>query len=360
MQREAAELVGALVAIDSVNPGLQAGGPGEAAMAAEVARWLERAGLEVDISEVEPGRPNVVGVARGLHDGPRLLLTGHTDTVGTGGMADPHALRVDGDRLVGRGAYDMKGGLAAAMLAAARAPRLGGDLVVAAVCDEELASLGTEALVHRVQADAAIVPEPTDLAVAVAHKGFVGFTVTTEGVAAHGSMPHLGRDAILAMAPVLAALRELDGRLQASAPHPLLGVPSLHASLIEGGQEFSSYPAACVLTGEVRTVPGMADPLELLSEAVGSAGRVHTDFAREPMSTPADSRIAQLVLQHAEAKPAGMPYWTDGALLAAAGIPTVVFGPTGGGAHGDDEWVDLTSVERVADVLLRVARDFCS
>jgi acetylornithine deacetylase len=356
------DLVADLVAIDSVNPELVPGGAGEREIAAFVAGWLERAGLEVHVEDVVPGRPNVVGVARGRGGGPTLLLNGHLDTVGVGGMADPHVPRMDGGRLFGRGAYDMKAGLAAAMVAAAEVRGLAGDVVVAAVCDEEMAGLGTRALLAGTRADAAIVTEPTELVVGLAHKGFAGFSIETVGAAAHGSMPELGRDAIVEMGPVLVALRALDAQLQSGTRDPLLGTASLHASVIAGGQEFSSYPASCVVHGEIRTLPGMLDPAGLLQAAVGASGadaRLVLEVTGEPLQTDPDATIAQLVVRHAGTMFGGLPYWTDAAQLAAAGIPTVLFGPSGIGAHADEEWVDLASVERVRDVLVATARDFC-
>ncbi|MCX6047048.1 MAG: M20/M25/M40 family metallo-hydrolase, partial [Chloroflexi bacterium] len=244
-----------LVAIDSVNPDLVPDAAGESGIARYVADWLTRAGLEVEIEEVAPGRPNVIGIARGTGGGRSLMLNAHMDTVGVGGMERPHEPFVDGKRLYGRGAYDMKGGLAVAMVAAAQAKQqqLRGDVIVTAVCDEEYASIGTEAIVKRWRADAAIVTEPTELQICVAHKGFVWLQVTTEGVAAHGSRPDLGVDAIAKMGHVLVALEKLDQELRAQPTHPLLKSGSLHASLIRGGQELSSYPERCVVDVERRT-----------------------------------------------------------------------------------------------------------
>ena len=255
---ELAELARSLVAIDSVNPELVPGGAGEAEVAGAVGSWLERAGLDVTVEELAPGRPNVVGVARGTGGGRTLLLNAHTDTVGTAAMRHPGEARLEGGRLWGRGAYDMKGALAAIMVAGARAreARLRGDVVVAAVIDEEVASLGTTALVERHTADGAIVAEPTEELVCVAHKGFVAFEVETRGRAAHGSRPDLGVDAIARMGHVLVGIERLDAELRADPRHPLLGSGSIHASLIEGGQEYSSYPARCLLRGERRTIPG--------------------------------------------------------------------------------------------------------
>src|SRR4051795_1615707 len=215
------ELLRDLVAIDSVNPELVPGGAGEGAGARFVAEWLERAGLEVTLEEAAPGRPNVVGIRRGSGGGRSLVFNAHMDTVGVAGMDAPHEARIDGDRLYGRGAYDMKAGLAAGMSAAAELDGLAGDVIVAAVIDEEAGALGTRAFVESYSADGAIVTEPTEELVAVAHKGFVGFEIETAGRAAHGSRPDEGVDAIVAMGPILTALGELDaGLVDARAPWP--------------------------------------------------------------------------------------------------------------------------------------------
>ena len=224
MRPSLAELAAALVAIDSVNPALVPGGAGEREIASFVADWCVAHGFEVEVLGDE--RPSVVATKRGSGGGRSLLLNGHLDTVGVAGMEAPFEPRIEGDRLYGRGAYDMKGALAAILLAASEVTGLRGDVIVTLVADEELASIGTEAVVERVRADAAIVVEPTELRVAIAHRGFVGFEVETEGVAAHGSRPDLGVDAIAKMGPILVALAELDERLQAGAPHPLVGTAS--------------------------------------------------------------------------------------------------------------------------------------
>jgi acetylornithine deacetylase len=364
--RHVARLLADLVAIDSVNPALIPGGAGEHAIARFVAQWLKAAGLEVTLEEAAPGRPNVVAVAKGRGGGRTLLLNAHLDTVGLAGMERPLDPRIEGDRLYGRGAYDMKGGLAAIMLAAAAAATasLAGDVIVAAVADEEVASVGTEALVRSHHADAAIVTEPTELAVGVAHRGFAGFEIETAGVAAHGSRPDLGVDAIARMGPILVELAALAARLEAGDAHPLLRTASLHASLIEGGQEFSSYPARCLLTGERRTLPGETTATverelrELLARS-GSEAELRMLVARDPFELAADEEIVELVRSRSGGALVGLPFWTDAALLAAAGIPTVLYGPAGEGAHAEVEWVDLPSVERVRDVLVEVATAFC-
>jgi acetylornithine deacetylase/succinyl-diaminopimelate desuccinylase-like protein len=365
-------LVSDLVAIDSVNPGLVPGAAGEEAIARFVASWLKSAGLDVEVDEVAPRRPNVVGVARGSGGGRSLMLNAHMDTVGGEAMERPHEPVVEGNKLFGRGAYDMKGSLAAIMLAGAEAHRRGlrGDVIVAAVADEELASIGTEDLVRRRTADAAIVAEPTELRLAVAHKGFAALELETLGTAAHGSRPDLGVDAIAKMGRLLVRLEELDRSLRTGEGHELLGTGSVHASIIEGGQEFSSYPERCSLKAERRTVPGESPELVQgeLDELIASAaagdpdfrGSARVAFHREPFEVDRSEPIMEIVGRHAgDAEVIGVPFWTDAALLAGAAIPTVVFGPSGEGAHAAVEWVDLASVERCVEIFTATAAEFC-
>ncbi len=363
------QLLSRLVAIDSVNPDLVPGGAGEAEIAKVAAGWLEAAGLEVTIEEPTPGRPSVVGVARGRGGGRSLLLDAHLDTVGIEGMDRPHEPRVEGNRLYGRGAYDMKSGLAAIMLAGARAARAGlpGDVIVCCVADEEVGSLGTEAVLKKWRADAAIVTEPTELDVCIAHKGFVWVDVQTHGRAAHGSRPELGIDAIARMGPVLTGLEALDLRLRAHPTHPLLKSGSVHASIISGGQELSSYPARCHLRLERRTVPGetretVAREIEaiLTPEATYEVG-----FSREPFEVGEDEPIVASVREQArrqlgrEPKLYGETFWADTGLIHAAGIPTLLFGPGGAGAHAVEEWADLNQLAACTEILVAVASEFC-
>jgi acetylornithine deacetylase len=363
---ELVELTKQLVAIDSVNPELIPGAAGEAEIARFVAAWLERAGLEVEVDEVAPGRPNVVGLARGSGGGRTLLLNAHMDTVGTAGMERPHEPYVEDGRLYGRGAYDMKASLAAIMLAGAEASRrrLRGDVIVTAVVDEEVASIGTEAVARRHRADGAIVSEPTEMRVAVAHRGFVAFEIETQGRAAHGSRPDLGIDAIARMGHVLVRLDELDRQLRAHPSHSLLTSGSLHASVIEGGQEYSSYPERCLLQGERRTVPGESmeqvegEIRDLLGDLDGTTRVV---LARPPFEVEQGEAIVEVVRRHAgDGEVVGVPFWADSALLAGAGIPTVLFGPSGEGAHAVVEWVDLAAAERCLEIYIAVAAEFCA
>jgi acetylornithine deacetylase len=376
MRDEVTLLLSGLVAIDSVNPSLVEGGAGESEIAAFIAGWAREQGLDAEVIEETPGRPSVIVTARGSGGGRTLLLCGHIDTVNVEGMTDPHSPRVDGDRLWGRGAYDMKAGVAAALIAAREAARAGlrGDVVVAAVADEEHSSLGVQEALRHVRADAAIVTEPTELELVVAHKGFVWIEIEVTGVAAHGSRPHLGVDAIVKAGPILTALGELDESL-AARTHPLLGRGSLHASVIEGGVELSSYPAQCVIGIERRTLPGDTgadierEIEELLDRCRAADPQLQVEqrtlLVREPFEVDQDSELVRAVSAQAAAAVgapppiAGASYWADAAFIQSAGIPTVMFGPSGEGAHALEEWVSLPDTEVVARTLIGVASQIC-
>jgi len=376
----ALDLLKTLVAIDSVNPSLVPGASGEAAVARALAEHMRALGLAVHIQEVAPGRPNVVGVLEGRRPGRSLMFCGHIDTVGVAGMPRPFDPVERDGRVYGRGSQDMKSGVAA-MTDAARVIAQGGGLdagrvIVACVVDEEHASIGADALVTRWRADGAVVTEPTDLRIAIAHKGFEWVEIETEGRAAHGSRPREGRDAIRLMGRVLGELDALDRTLQSRPAHPLLGTASLHASLIHGGRELSSYPDRCHLQMERRTVPGeqsgcagreVSDILARLSAAdteFRAASRAV--FARSPYEIAADHPLVASMTAAttsggtAALPPVGMSFWTDASVLGDAGIPSLLFGPTGAGLHGVEEWVDARSVLACRDALVTLARSWCS
>jgi len=367
-----------LVAIDSVNPSLSPRARGEADVARRIAGEFESIGLHVEIADAAPGRPNVIGVLDGRAPGRSLMFCGHTDTVGVSGMHQPFTPDIRDGRLYGRGAQDMKGGVAAMIGAVRRIVESGGlaqgRVIVAAVVDEEHASIGADALVTKWRADAAVVTEPTGLDVAVAHKGFQWIALETHGRAAHGSRPRDGRDAILRMGRVLSRLESLDRRLQEGPAHPLLGTGSLHASLIEGGHELSSYPARAALQYERRTLPGEpsdiarveADALlaELRREDPEFEAEARLVFGRDAYEIDAASQLPALLTDAARAAGcgasiAGMTFWTDAAILGAAGIPSVLFGPGGAGLHSIEEYVIVEDVLRCRDALANLARSWC-
>lgn len=366
-----------LVAIDSINPDLVPGGAGEAAVAQYIAETLSRAGLDVRLQEVVPGRPNVVARAHGTGGGQTLILNGHTDTVGVSGMTNPHTPRIDGNRLYGRGAYDMKAGVAACMDAAIRAMQLPrrGDVLFTAVVDEEYASIGTEALLREYHGDAVIVTEPSALNVGIAHKGFAWYAVDVRGVAAHGSQPTLGVDAIVKAGRFLTHIETLDLKIR-QGTHPLLGGGSIHASLISGGQELSSYPDHCRVWLERRTVPqeSHAEATAQLQSIIDELHRadatfvatLHVDLARAPFEISADAPLVHLVRTWATHHTGRIPEltgsfgWMESALFDQAGIPAVIFGPGGAGAHAVEEWADIAQTRQCADTLTSVIAAFCA
>ena len=376
MRHDIVELACRLIAIDSVNPALVPDGAGEGEIARFIDGWARDAGLEAEVVEGTPGRPSVIVRARRTGGGRTLLLCGHVDTVNVEGMTAPHAPQVDGDRLYGRGAYDMKAGVAAALVACRELAALGvaGDVIVACVADEEHASLGVQEILRSIRADVAVVTEPTELEVVVAHKGFTWLEVEVTGRAAHGSRPDLGVDAIVKSGPILTALGELDVAL-AERTHALLGRGSVHASLIAGGLELSSYPARCVLGLERRTLPGesaaaVETELEALLDRCRAAdpelvAEQRTLLAREPFEVAPTEEIVAAVIAAAAltgASPSigGASFWTDAAFITAAGIPTVLFGPGGEGAHAIEEWVSIADTERVARTLVAAAQMVCA
>jgi acetylornithine deacetylase len=389
------DLARRLIAIDSVNPTLSPGGAGEHEIARFIQRWAADNGLPSRVIPSPDGRPNLVigdawsdagdagtGASGGATcDTPILMLYGHLDTVGLGSMAAPLEPRTDGDRLIGRGAYDQKAGLAAALVAARdlarEGPRPGarGTVIVVAVADEEAASTGIQEVLRHVRADGAVITEPTEMAIGIGHRGFAWIEIEVHGKAAHGSRPHLGVDAIFRAGPVITALERYTERL-ARRPHPLLGAGLLHASLIQGGSEMATLPDRCLLSVERRTLPGetpefvLAEIEAILDEcraadpALVASARV--TLARDPFEIAADDPFVALVrgatARATGALPeiAGLSFWADSAYTGAAGIPTVLLGPPGEGAHADDEWVSASGTVACARALVEIGRDFCA
>ncbi len=373
-------LARALVATPSVNPEIEESGAGEAGVAELTAGWLRSWGLSVETAEVGAGRWNVVGRLEGDGVGPTLLLNGHLDTVGVAGMnIEPFGAELKDGRLWGRGSCDMKGGVAALLAATAKiaGERLPGVLVVALTADEEHASLGMEVLVSSgIRADAAVVCEPTSLAVMPAHKGFVWVEATFRGRAAHGSRPDVGVDAIEHAGRYLAALGALRTRLCTAEPHPLLGHGSFHAGTIEGGSAASVYPDVCRLVLERRTLPGESaagtmDEFqtildELAAEVPDLEAKLTQGLARPATEIPNDSPLvtgllAACAVEGVEPMLAGMTAWVDASFLNQAGTSAVCFGPGSiAQAHSAGEWVDPSEIVTCAAVLERFSHDFLS
>lgn len=379
---DAVALTRELVRVDSRNPTLVAGAPGEGRIARVLADVLSAWGFRVEVSEAAPGRPNVVARVGGAKQGSRsLMFNGHIDVVGVEGMVhSPWDPAVRDGRLYGRGSSDMKAGVAAMCAAAARALSassggLDGEIIITAVVDEEYSSLGTRALVAEgIRADAAIVTEPTGLSIMPAHKGFVWADVVVEGRAAHGSRWDVGVDAIRHAGLLLTALDALDAELLPSRDHPLLGRPSLHAATIDGGIGLSTYPDKCHFTIERRTIPGETTAA-VMAEIEDAFARVR---ARRPEldanvslifeQPPSDVSIEAPIVRSLdgalracgeEVKVMGMSAWTDAAILNEAGIPAICFGPGDIGlAHAAEEYVRVDEIERATLVLAALAMEW--
>jgi len=369
-----------LVQINSINPTLAPGAPGEREIADFIAASLRSIGLSAEIFEPEPGRTSVLGRLAGTGGGRSLMLNAHCDTVDVPGMAEPFSGALRDGKIYGRGAFDMKGSLAAGM-AGAKAlvdsgTRLRGDLLIAAVADEEYGSLGTTDLIRRVKVDGAIVTEPTALEVCLAHKGYLWIDIEITGRAAHGSKFEQGIDANMKMGLFLARLSLLERDLRARTPHPLVGPPSLHAALLSGGSGLSTYAASSKVQIERRTIPGETEQQAvgeiqaivdgLAAEDPDFRATVRPFFVRNPFEVAPDAAIVQAI-DAAVAKVRGKAPvhfgdtpWMDAALLQEAGVETVVCGATGAGAHADVEWVDLNSVIELAEILAEAAVIYCS
>ena len=370
------ELTAKLVTINSVNSSLIPGAAGESKIADYCIDWFEHQGFETHRLEKTPGRPSVVGVRKGAGGGKSLMLNGHYDTVSLSGYGgDPLDAEILDGKLYGRGSFDMKSGVAAMMVAAARAKDFAGDVIVCCVADEEHASMGTAEVLEKFTADAGIVTEPMSLEPTLWHKGFVWMDVVIHGRAYHGSRPEYGIDAIAKAGHFLARLDEFATELNNSDGHPKLGPGSVHASVINGGEEASSYPANCRITIERRTIPGetaeqfeqeMTDILDdLVIKVPDFSYSIEMGLVRQPFETDENSEIAKAVLRNAEKvlgrtpKLRAEPFWTDASLLDQAGIPCLLFGADGYGAHAEEEWVDIESVRQLTKVLEGVIQDWC-
>ena len=370
-----------LVRINSINPAFSGGTTDERDVATHVDGEMRALGMETSQYEPEPGRVSVVGRLRGSGGGRSLMLYAHYDTVAVDGMTiDPFGGEVRDGRVYGRGAFDMKGALAACLaavkaMASSPDPRRG-DLFIAAVADEEVASIGMQEVLRHVKPDAAIVTEATDLQLCLAHKGFSWIEVVTTGRAAHGSRFDEGVDANMRMGRLLARLDTLEQSLRASAPHPLLGTPSLHAAVLQGGSGTSTYAARCRLEIERRTVPGETEESvvaqvqaiadRLADEDPTFSATVRAFLSRDSFETSADAPIARATMHAATSvlgkapEIIGVGYWMDTALLGSAGVDTVCIGPSGEGAHAAIEWVDVRSLVQLAEILVLAAREQCA
>ena len=377
----ASALLADMVRVESVTPWLIPDGSGERAIAEWIAAWLADLPVQVSLDEIEPERVNTVATLRGTGGGRSLIVNAHADTVGFANWAD-RALEpvIDGDRMVGIGCADDKAGCAAALLAlralATDGPPLTGDLIVACVADEEGASIGTEDLVKRYRADASIVIEPDALPRGIVeHQGFGWIDVIVHGRASHGSNPEGGIDAIVQLAEVIRRLDRLDREVFRANPDPLNGLTVFHTGTVRGGTDYATYPSRAVLGIEIGTQPGehLSNRVAEIETIFRECTEVFPDFhgevdvklerepfkaeGHEPLWEAMDAATRDVIEKPLE--PVGLNAWADAALMQAAGIPTVMFGPLGGNYHAPDEWVSISEVAQTARIVVGAAERFC-
>jgi acetylornithine deacetylase len=362
-----------LIGTPSVNPDLAPDeGGGEAKIAGVIRDWFSARGIESWLEEATQGRPNAIARI-GSVTAPSLILCAHIDTVSAEGMTiPPFDPRVEVNKVYGRGSYDMKGGAAAILCAMAKLANenLKGTVIAALVADEEYASIGAQHFLAHHKADACVVTEPSEGRLIIGHKGFVWVEISTEGRAAHGSRWDLGVSAIARMGRIIAALDEFDRTTLRARTHPLVGAASQHCATIHGGAGLSTYAPSCTTQLERRTLPGETTE-QVLNEirgviaSIGEEAAIKLLLARPPLVCPREARIAECVRNaatkiHGRApEEAGVAFWMDAALFAAAGIETVNYGAAGAGAHEAIEYADLDSVVTCAAVLAETARNFC-
>lgn len=366
-----------LIKINSVNPQLEEGGKGEAEIGNYIYHWLHSFGFETSIELISPSRVNVIGRWKGQGKGKSLIINAHMDTVGVNGMSSPFSPNIVDGKLYGRGAYDMKGSIAA-MLGMAKAisenqHEVGGDLILTFVADEEYKSSGTQQLLHNLKADACIVTEPTDLQICLGHRGFGVYEIITQGNIAHGGQHQIGIDANMQMGLVLNELNTLSKQLTHEKKHPLCGEASLHIPLIKGGQSLFIYSGQCACQVERRTIPGEEEMQvynelsEILQKLEASDPKFKASMKqliwRNPYEINSNADIVKSLLRNMKASTPtnfiGHTWWEDSALFGKAGIETVIIGPKGGGIHQPIEWVDLASVNELASILYHTVLDFC-
>lgn len=367
-----------LVRINSVNPSLSENGPGEEELGLYIADHLKNLNITTEVDWLGKGRMNVTGIIEGTGDGRSIMLNAHMDTVDVTQMKDPFSARIKNGKLYGRGAQDMKASIAA-ILSMAKKIRdnkvsLSGDIILSFVADEEYKSIGTEHALKKYHTDGAIVTEPTDLNICIAHKGFGLFEFETRGRTAHGSLPEEGIDANMHMAAVMNELSLMSDQLKETPAHLLLGRPSIHIPVINGGSAPFTYADKCTLILERRTMPGEKEndilrSLKAINERLEIKqikAEINTLIWRDAFEGNKEGQMITSLsgaFKNVTGKNAnfiGHPWWEDSALIGEKGIDTVIFGPTGHGLHAAVEWVDIQSVITMADILYNTVTDYCN
>lgn len=348
------ELAQTLVRIPSVNPEGTPGvsHPGEAACAEAVAEFMRNAGAEVQIQEVQPGRPNVIGKFPSDRPGkPVLVFAPHLDTVSVVGMTvDPFGAELRDGRLYGRGACDTKGPMAAMLTALgelrAEIPRLPFEIWFTALMGEESGQHGAKAFVAEHKPAFAIIGEPTDLQIVNTHKGSVWLKIVTHGKAAHSSAPEKGENAIYKMADLLQLIRDEIAPELARLSDPVLGSPTINAGTVNGGSKTNIVPDFCRAEIDIRTIPGQdfGWVLERLKQRIPGA-EIEVWESKPLYTDPNHPVIGQL--QRTGAKCVGAPWFCDAAIFAQAGIPAIALGPGSiAQAHTKDEWISIEALQQ--------------
>jgi succinyl-diaminopimelate desuccinylase len=359
-----------LVRMDSTNPP-----GGESACAEFLADILRRAGLDVRSHEFASGRTGLLATLRGVESGSPLCFTGHLDTVPLGNAEwtrPPFGGEIEGDRLYGRGACDMKGGVAAMVHAATRLASAGKpprDVLLILTAGEETGCLGSRAMAEDgylpEKAAALVVGEPTDNAPVLGHKGALWVRGLVRGKSAHGSMPEHGVNAISRAAR---AVRLLEDYFADAEEHPLLGRTTVNVGMISGGTKINMVPDKCEFEADVRTVPGLshAEVVEGLRRALGDLAEITSSIDAEAVYTdPDDPWIARALAAIADvgggsAEPGYVSYFTDASTLSRAmgEPPTLLLGPgRAGQAHQTDEWCSVNNINVVSEMYYKIASE---
>ena len=375
------EILSEMVKIDSVNP-FDSEGKGEIEFGKYLSDFLKNLGLDVEEQSAGNGRFNVLGFFEGKSAGPTIMLNSHMDTVGVEGMKDPFKPKIINEELYGRGSCDAKGSLASMAMAlealVKSKKKIKGKIMMAAVCDEEYKSIGTDRLVDKYKADYAVVGEPTELRLGTAHKGFIWVKLAVKGKAAHGSVPEQGVDAIEEMASLITDLKELRHEYEHRPPHPLLGEPKLHMGTIKGGTAPSIVPDLCELILERRNLPGETEE-SVLKEVKKIAEKaqkkdlslvvdISSPFQRIPFEVNYSDPFIKTFRDTYEevlgskAVICGLPYWTDAAIISGRSkIPVCVFGPGDiKYAHSHDEHIKISELVDAAKVYAALINSICS